>query len=168
MAVPRLDPRRNADRVYQYQDYQILQAQFGRRRKGPWYSFLPWVPNGHSAPHVAVRLLPYKIAFVTGIVVLCCSFAAMAYLEADTTRLIYQEQEFNAALERLEQSKVEAVEDNTSAESSVLAGENVSPQEVVYPGATEYVVLTNIPDASGKKLVEELYPLSRQIIRVEP
>ena len=83
-------------------------------------------------------------------------------------RVLIRQQEFNAALERLEQSKVEAVEDNTTAESSVLAGETVSPQEVVYPGATEYVVLTNIPDASGKKLVEELYPLSRQIIRVEP
>ena len=168
MAVPRLDPRHNVDRVYQYHDYQVLSARFGRRKKSPWYALLPWLPQGIAAPRVAVRLLPFKIAMTTGLLVLGGSFAAMAYLETDTTRLRYQEQEYSAALDRLGQSKVEAVEDNLSAESDVLTGALVSPQEVVYPGMTDYVVLTNIPDASGKRLVEELYPLSKQMIRVEP
>jgi hypothetical protein len=167
MAVQRLDPRHNVDRVYQYHDYQVLSARFARRKRSSW-SMLPWLPAGLSAPRVAIRLLPFKIALTSGVLVLSCSFAAMAYLEADTTRLRYEEQNYAAAIDRLEQSKVEAVESNLSAESNVLAGGIVSPQEVVYPGATEYVVLTNIPDATGKRLVEELYPLSKKMIRVEP
>ena len=53
-------------------------------------------------------------------------------------------------------------------EHALYAGDVLSPAEVVYPASTKYLVLTNIPQASGKRLVEELYPLSRRIIRLEP
>lgn len=32
MSVPRLDPRMNQDRVYQYGEYVVLSAQFKRRK----------------------------------------------------------------------------------------------------------------------------------------
>ena len=61
----------------------------------------------------------------------------------------------------------EANEENAAGQSQVLTGED-KQANVVYPKDTNFVVLTNIENVGGERLVEELYPLSKRIIQVEP
>lgn len=165
MAVPQLDPRINTDRIYQYADYAALSGTFRRRKSRAWYQY---IPPFNSISQRAIRLLPYKIALVMGFVVLGLSVGAMAFFSADTAKLKYQEQDLRASLAGLNQSASEAVGANMERESAVLAGGKPSSAEVVYPAQVKFVTLTNIPDPSGKQLVEQLYPLSRKIIKVAP
>jgi hypothetical protein len=169
MAVPRLDPRVNTDRVYQYGDYQVLSAQFRRSKRYGWFKFIPILGDlAGKHPKVAIRLLPYKIALLTGIVVMLGSLAALAFFSADTARLEYQKQEYSGSLAGIEQSLTEAMNDNTQRQSEVLSGNGLAPKDVGYPALTKYMVLTNVPEADGRTLVEELYPLSSKIIKIDP
>ena len=160
MAVPRLDPRVSSDRLYDYESYQRLRERFpSRRRKhlaNSWWQYIP-----------PIRV-QYKIGMVLGTVVLLSSLAMMAFFSADTARLEYSKQELASSLGRLEQSKAEAAGEQTEQESQLYGGGVISPAEIVYPSRTRYMVLTNIPEADGKRLVDDLYPLSKEIIRLEP
>jgi hypothetical protein len=99
---------------------------------------------------------------------LLASVSALAFFSADNARLEYAEQEYGTVIDRLGQNSQEATGELIQGENSVLAGGVVPRAEVVYPGRIRYVVLTNIPAASGKSLVSQLYPLSRNIIKIEP
>jgi len=167
MAASRLDPRMNADRIYQYNEYQILSAAFQRRKSRAWYQFIPPLKR-FTLERRSVRYLPYKLAVLAGLFVLVSSLTALAFLDADIARLEYVEQEYQVSLSGLNQSVSETAGDNVSRENAVFTGNGGSVSEVVYPAQTRYVVLTNIPQASGKNLVEELYPLSREMVTVEP
>lgn len=168
MSVPKLDPRYNRDRIYQYAEYKVLAATFGRKKPRAWYEILSPFNRGKTKARFAIRLLPYKLAFATGILLLFGSLAVMAALQADTARLDYTGQEYSANLASLDQSIQEAVGAIIEAEGEVFSGGIVPPSEIVYPAVTKYLVLTNIPSASGKTLVRELYPLSKKLISLEP
>jgi hypothetical protein len=92
----------------------------------------------------------------------------MAFISADTARLAYAKQELNNSMGALAQSQAEASGEKVEIERALYSGEIDTTAQVIYPGSTKYLVLTNIPQASGKRIVEELYPLSRRIIRLEP
>ena len=168
MAVPKLDPRYNHDRIYQYAEYKVLAATFGRKQPRAWYEFVNPFSRGKSKPRLAIRLLPYKLALSVGVLLLVGSMAVMAALQADTTSLEYAGQELSANLATLDQSIQEAVGAIIEAEGEVFSGGVVPPSEIVYPAVTKYLVLTNIPSASGKTLIRELYPLSKRLISLEP
>lgn len=169
MAVPRLDPRVNSDRVYQYGDYQVLSAQFRRRKHYGWLQYIPIVGElVTSPPKVAIRLLPYKLGMLMGVTALALGLGALAFFSADTARLEYKQQEYASSLAGIEQSLTDAMNENTQKQSEVFAGNGLAPHDVDYPALTNYLVLTNVPDADGRALVEELYPLSSKLIRIEP
>ncbi len=169
MAVPRLDPRVNADRVYQYGDYQVLSAQFKRSKRFGWLQYIPVVGELFSTqPKIAVRLLPYKLGLLLGITVLVAGLAALAFFSADTARLEYLQQENATSLAGIEQSLTDAMNENTQKQSEVFSGNGLAPHDVAYPALTNYLVLTNVPEADGRVLVEDLYPLSSKLIRIEP
>jgi hypothetical protein len=158
MAVPRLDPRLNADRILDYETYRRVRLEFpGRRRKlSGWRQYVPTIRS------------QYKLSVGAGLAVLVAALGLMAFFSADSARLAYAHQELRASLGALDQSQSEAVGEQVQYEHALYAGDVVSSADVVYPASTKYLVLTNIPQASGKRLVEELYPLSRRIIRLEP
>ncbi|MCC7478598.1 hypothetical protein IT575_09105 [bacterium] len=169
MSALRLDPRSNADRLYQYQEYQVIAARFAKRRPAPWYrrllgkSFDEYRERRAPRP---IRLLSYKIGLGSGMAVIIASVSLYAWLSAENSRLAYEQQEVQRSLASMEQARSDAAESNLSAQSQVLNG--VNPETgVVYPEVTKYVVVTNIPEASGKTLVEELFPLSRRVIQSE-
>lgn len=163
----RLDPRVNLDRVYQYGEYQQLLSRYRRqRRMGPLERLLRSL--GLRGQARAIRLLPYKLALGGGVLTMLLALAAYAGLTADTARLQYEQQELSANLAGLEQARQEAVEANSGAEMKVLQQSTAAQAGVAYPAATDYVVVTNIPPAAGKRLVEELYPLSKRMITVQP
>jgi hypothetical protein len=169
MAVPRLDPRANADRIYQYEDYAVLSAQFRKRKTNAWYKFIPILGKiGEGKPRQAIRLLPFKLGLATGLLVAVAAVAALAFIGADTARLEYEQQDYNTSLAGLEQTLTEALSDNTSRQSEIFAGNGTLPSEVAYPVHTKYLVLTNVPEADGKTLVEQLYPLSSKVITIDP
>lgn len=158
MAVRRLDPRVNVDRIYQYTEYQVLSDTFkhrGRSRGPSWLSR-------------KILHRPYIAGLIAGLLLLTLCLLLIAYLGAETTRLAYAEQGYTESLGGLDQSRAEALAANLRAESNVLAGGVLPAVDVVYPGSMTYLVMTNIPRADGCRLVRELYPLSRRIIRVEP
>ena len=168
MAVPRLDPRVSKDRIYEYGEYKVLSAQFRRRSQTSFWERLTGRRATADKPRRAVRLWNYGALFGLGIVVMLGSAAVATFLESDTLRLSYQQQDLKVSLAGMDQSLNEAVGQNLATESKVLAEKSAAPQDVVYPAQTKYVVLTNIPDVAGKNLVEDLYPLSRKLIRIQP
>ena len=161
MALPRLDPRVNTDRIYHYEDYRVLSTSFPQRKKLKWYERL----LGRKT-RCTVRLLEYKIGLALGMLVIMGAVTAGAFLDADTARLSYAKQDYQAKLLGLDQATTEARGAQLSQEQAVLSGQEVSSAEVVYPVSARYLILTNIPEAGGRRLVEELYPLSASIIEV--
>ena len=169
MAVPRLDPRVNTDRVYQYGEYQVLSAQFRRPKRFGWLQYIPIIGElVTSPPKVAVRLLPFKLGLLLGMATLAVALGSLAFFSADAARLEYQQQEYRTSLAGIEQSLTDAMSENTQKQSEVFAGNGLAPHDVAYPALTNYLVLTNVPEADGRSLVEELYPLSSKLIRIEP
>ena len=63
--------------------------------------------------------------------------------------------------------QLERSNEQNGRQTEVLTGEG-QQANVVYPKDTNFVVLTNIENVGGERLVEELYPLSKRIIQVEP
>lgn len=167
MAVPRLDPRMNADRVYTYQDYAVLAGQFGRRKPKAWYEFIPIFGKSLRGRR-AVRLLPYKLGMAAGLAVMVVALAAWSYLSADNARLAYEMQDAQAAISSMDQAVAETVSANKGHEAELFATSSANATEVVYPAQTRFITLTNIPSADGKTLVEQLYPLSSRVIKIEP
>jgi hypothetical protein len=167
MSALRIDPRVNVDRVYQYGEYQQLLSRHRRQKHMSWLEKVARA-IGLKGRRRVVRLLPYKLAFGAGLGTMLLSLGAYAGLSADTARLQYERQDISANLASLGQAKVEAVESNTGAEMKVLQNAGAKQADVAYPARTEYVVVTNIPQAAGKRLVEDLYPLSKRLITVQP
>jgi hypothetical protein len=167
MAVPRLDPRVNSDRIYTYHDYAILHGQFGRRKHKAWYEFIPIFGKAKRS-RTAIRLLPYKLGLSAGLGVLVMALAAWSYLSADNARLAYAAQDAKQSISTMDQAVAEAVSSNKQAEAELFAGANGKASEVVYPAQTKFITLTNIPNADGKTLVEQLYPLSSRVIKIDP
>ncbi len=167
MAVPRLDPRMNADRVYTYQDYAVLSGQFGRRKPRAWYEFIP-VFGKSLRRRRAIRLLPYKMGMVAGLVLMVTSLAAWSYLSADNARLAYAMQDTRASIASMDQAVADTVSANKGQEAELFATSSNKASEVVYPAQTRFITLTNIPSADGKTLVEQLYPLSSRVIKIDP
>lgn len=159
MAMPRQDPRLNPDRLYDYESYLKVRQEYPARRRGRISTWVRLIPP--------IRL-QYRMGLTLGLVVLVASLAAMAFFSADSARLAYAKQELNNSLGALTQSQSEAAGERVEIENSLFSGAAGSNAKVIYPGSTRYLVLTNIPQASGKRIVEELYPLSRRIIRLEP
>lgn len=167
MAVPRLDPRMNADRIYTYKDYELLAGQFGRRKARAWYEFIPVFGKANRARR-AIRLLPYKVGVVTGLAVMVTALAAWSVLSADNARLAYALQDTQSAISSMDQSVAEAVSANKQSEAELFATSSNKASAVVYPAQTRFITLTNIPSADGKTLVEQLYPLSSRVIKIDP
>jgi hypothetical protein len=168
MSVPRIDPRVNADRIYQYGEYQVLSATFKRRKASGWARFLGSKPQAKAPRSPQLKLIPFRLTMVCGLLMLTAGLVAQAYFTADSVRLAYAKQELQAANAGLDQSIAEAISDNAGAQNAVLRGQKVTASEVTYPAQTQYLVLTNIPDASRARLVNQLYPLSKRIISVQP
>lgn len=167
MAVPRLDPRMNTDRIYTYNDYAVLHGQFGRRKPKAWYEFIPVFGKAKRSRR-AIRLLPYKLGLAAGVTVLMGALAALSYLSADNARLAYAAQDAKQSIATMDQAVTEAQSANKQAEAELYAGTSDKASEVVYPANTKFITLTNIPNADGKTLVEQLYPLSSRVIKIEP
>jgi hypothetical protein len=164
MAVPKLDPRFTTDRVYGYGEYKVLKAAFGDRRRRGFRAMQQQVLKGR-----AVRMVGFKLATALGIILAVTSLAAMAALDSDTMKLSYEDQQLQQGMGvKIEQQMEDAQQNLISSENELLAGENKPAALVNYEPATEYIVLTNISEAAGKTLVEDLYPLSRKVLRVEP
>jgi hypothetical protein len=164
MAVPRIDPRVTKDRIYEYGEYKVLQAQFGRRaaprsRGGIWI-------GTDTAPRRR-RALSFGLLVGLGLAVMAACAVFAAWLEADSLRLSYKQQDLKMAIAAADQTLAEAVSANLATENKVLADSGAA-RGVAYPAQTKYVVLTNIPAVSGGKLVDDLYPLSRKLIRIDP
>lgn len=159
MAMPQQDPRMNPDRLYDYESYLRIRQDYPTRRRNRVRGLAKLLPP--------IRL-QYRMGITAGLVVLVASLAAMAFMSADSARLAYAKQELNDSLGALTQSQSEAQGERVEIENSLFSGTTESSAKVIYPGSTRYLVLTNIPQASGKRIVEELYPLSRRIIRLEP
>jgi hypothetical protein len=168
MAVPRLDPRVSKDRIYEYGEYKVLSAQFRRRGQSTLWERLSGRHAVADKPRRAVRLWNYGALLALGVVVMLGAAGVAAFLESDTVRLSYTQQDLQTSLAGMDQSLNEAAGQNLASESRVLAEKSAVPQDVVYPAQTKYVVLTNIPDVAGRNLVENLYPLSRELIRIQP
>jgi hypothetical protein len=164
MAVPRLDPRVNADRIYTYNDYVVLSGQFRRRRSRTWLDLVPFL-GGRAH---AVRLVRYRVALVLGGLVLTAALSSWAFLAADNARLAYAAQERQASMAGVDQSIAEAISNNKASEAELFAKNKAHSAEVVYPLQMKFITLTNIPEAEGKTLVEQLYPLSSEVIKVAP
>lgn len=163
----RLDPRVNLDRVYQYGEYQQLLSRYRRQRRMGWLERLARALGLRGQARV-VRLLHYKLALGGGVLTMLLALGAYAGLTADTVRLQYEQQDLSANLAGLQQARMEAVEANSGAEMKVLQKGAAAQAGVGYPAQTDYVVVTNIPPAAGKRLVEDLYPLSKRVITVQP
>ncbi len=164
MAVPKLDPRFTQDRVFGYGEYRVLSAAFGERRPS---GLKAWQRRLSKAR--AVRLLGFKLAVAVGVIAAVIGLAAMAALDSETMKLSYEEQQLSQGLGvKIEQQMEEVQQGLIQSENELLAGDNKPTALVNYEPATEYIVLTNISEASGKMLVEELYPLSRDMIRIDP
>ncbi|MCB1218400.1 hypothetical protein KDL44_13500 [bacterium] len=164
MAVPKLDPRFTTDRVYGYGEYRILSAAFGERRHNGFRAWQRRLAKGR-----AVRLMGFKLLVATGVLAAVIGLAAMAAFDSDTMKLSYEDQQLSQGLgTKIEQQMEEARQDLIQSENELLAGDNKPAALVNYEPATEYIVLTNISQASGKMLVEELYPLSREMIKIAP
>lgn len=168
MAVPRLDPRVNKDRIYEYGDYKVLSAQFRRRSQQTFWQRLIGRNAEPGKPRRVVRIWNYGSLLTLGLLVMLAGAGMAAFMESDSLRLSYAKQDLKVSLSGMDQSLSEAVGQNLESESRVLAEKSAAPQDVVYPAQTKYVVLTNIPDVAGKNLVDNLYPLSRRLIRIEP
>jgi hypothetical protein len=171
LSALRLDPRTNGDRLYQYNEYQVIAARFARRRPAAWWRrFLlgqKFDERRDGRMPKAIRLLPYKIALSSAVLVLASSLGLYAWLSAETAQLSYDTQELRREMQGLEQARSSAIEDNLAEQSAVMNGATPGTG-VVYPAKTDYVVVTNVPEANGKRLVEELYPLSKELVRLDP
>ena len=166
MSVPRLDPRVNTDRVYQYHEYLALSQAFKKRKQHAWFRFSPTLARKQvSGP---LRFVQFRMALFVGLLFMFGAVAAMAYLTADTVQLAYAKQGHETAITGLSQSTAEALAQQSAIKSKVLAEGGTSAKDVAIPLKPDCVVLTNIPQASGRTLVEQLYPLSRRLIRVQP
>jgi len=164
-----LDPRSySADRIYQYGEYQALAARYRRRKTQSWYQdFFSLFTGKKRRTRSAVRLMPFKLLLGAGSLLLIGSVCSFSMLSADSLRLAYAKQDMQNGLAGLDQAVSEATEQNASGQTQVLTGET-GQNKVVYPESTNFVVLTNIENVGGERLVEQLYPLSKRIIQVEP
>jgi hypothetical protein len=164
-----LDPRQlGADRIYQYGEYQALAARYRRRKTQAWYQdFFSLLTGKRHRTSRAVRLLPFKLALGIGALTLIGSLCSFSLLSADSMRLAYAKQDMQNGLAGLDQAVSEATEQNAAGQTQVLT-DKTGENKVVYPADTNFVVLTNIDNVGGERLVEELYPLSKRIIQVEP
>jgi len=163
-----LDPRHNsADRIFQYGEYQQLAARYRRRKSYAWYQDFFSIFSSRRRTRRAVRLLPFKLALGVGALTLIASVCSFSLLSADSLRLAYAKQDMQNGLAGLDQAVNEATEDNAAGQTQVLTGQD-KQASVVYPKDTNFVVLTNIENVGGERLVEQLYPLSKRIIQVEP
>lgn len=167
MGVPKLDDRMNVDRIYPYGEYRRLQEKYGVRR-APRGALRPLVnfPRVRRHPRNAMRLLPFKLITSIALTVMVGGIIALSFFRADMVRLAYAGQDLGAT--RLEQSIYEAEGSVKAAETDVVSGVSPAAAAVVYPQRVTCIVRTNIPEVNGKTLVEQLYPLSSEIITVEP
>lgn len=167
MGLPQMDERLGQDRIYHYGEYRKLQEKYGpvgSPRGGK--RGLVMFPRVRKHPKNAIRLLPYKLVTTLALTIAVSGIIALSFFRADMVRLAYAEQDLGAA--RLGQTIYEAEGSVMSAEAEVVSGVTPAASAVVYPERVNCVVRTNIPKSSGKTLVEELYPLSSEIITVEP
>lgn len=157
MAMPQRDEKFAADRMYDYQEYAELRSSFGLKpqKKSLWR----YIPPMRAQ---------YRIMLGFGMLLLTAGMAIMAFMSADSARLEYARQEFRANIAGLEQSITESEGKLVEAQKALYSGETVSPAEVIYPQETKYLVLSNVADTKGKRLVKDLYPLSKRLIELEP
>ena len=107
MSVPRLDPRSNVDRIYQYGEYQTLSATFKRRKPRGIFRFVPAPLATRLRQRSAVRMLPFKLTLVCGMLASLLGLGAMAYFSADNVRLAYAKDELETSISGLNQSMAE-------------------------------------------------------------
>jgi len=163
-----LDPRSNsADRIFQYGEYQQLAARYRRRKTQAWYQDFFSMFSPRRRTRRAVRLLPFKLALGVGAFTLIASLCSFSLLSADSLRLAYARQDMQNGLAGIDQAVNEATEENAAGQTQVLTGQDAQ-DKVVYPKDTNFVVLTNIENVGGERLVGQLYPPSKRIIQVAP
>lgn len=167
MGVPKLDDRMSVDRIYPYGEYRKLQDKYGRRR-APRGAMRPLVnfPRVRRQGANRIRLLPFKLITSVALTLMVAGIIALSFFRADMVRLAYAEQDLGAA--RVDQSIYEAQGNVAAAETKIVSGGSAAASAVVYPNRVKCIVRTNIPDVDGKTLVEQLYPLSSEIIKIEP
>lgn len=173
MAVPKLDPRVSKDRIYEYGEYKVLSAQFGRRRDLHGKALVHgggWIGTDTQARLKQRRGVSFGLLMVIGVLLLLASFAYAVWLQSDTLRLGYAREKLKSAIASKDQELAEVLSAKLASESRVLAAANAAnaPGGMARPTQMKHVVLTNIPAVSGNGLVEELYPLSRGRLRVDP
>jgi hypothetical protein len=163
-----LDPRHlSADRIFQYGEYQALAARYRRRKTQAWYQDFFSLFTGRRRTARAVRFFRFKLALLAGSITLVGSLCSFSLLSADTLRLAYAKQEIENGLVGLDQAVNEAVQSNVEGQREVVNGE-AKQDKVVNPDKPSFVIITNIENVGGERLVEQLYPLSQRIIQVEP
>jgi hypothetical protein len=169
MAVPRIDPRVTKDRIYEYGEYKVLSAQFGRkvgssrRARGE-----TWIGTDTQSRLRARRGLSFALLVGICVVLLVASFIYAVWLQTDILRLSYAREDLNSAIAGMDQTLAEALSATLASQVLATSSGKTGAAAVAFPEQTKYVVLTNIPAMSGGKLVEDLYPLSRGLLRIEP
>lgn len=155
-----------ADRIYSYEEFHELRQKVGgsKSRKG----LISFKRRRQLVPF-ALRIT-YRSAMVTGAALLFLALGAYGILTTSVVNQSYKLVNVEKSLNNLSLALAgEEMANNEARGKLVYSPENASALGLVPATKAQYIVRTNIPAKRGDaRTVDELYPLSKTIIQIEP
>lgn len=166
MGAEPAEQRLRPDRIYTYEEFADLRTRYGGR---PKHKGIINFRRKHRVVPFVLRI-SYQTAIVTGIILLAGSVLTYGMLTTALTNKSYKLSDTKQSLHNLglalsaeqtdlKQAQDKLLYDNTSAKGLGL----------VQPTETKFIVRTNIkPVRVNARTVKDLYPLSDEVIEIDP
>ncbi len=155
-----------ADRIYTYEEFNELRQKVGGQK--PRRGVISFKRRRQLVPF-AVRIT-YRSAMVTGVVLLFLALGAYGILTTSVVNKSYKLTNVEKSLNNLSLALASEEMANKEAEGKlVYSSERASSLGLVPATKAQYIVRTNIPaKRRDARTVDELYPLSKTLIHIEP
>jgi hypothetical protein len=155
-----------SDRIYTYDEFAELRTRYSSGRKRLK------ILNFHKRHRIVPFVLhvSYQTAIATGVVLLLGTVLAYGMLATALTNKNYKLMDTKRSLHNLNLALTAEKTDNKQAEDKLVYGKDAAKGlGLVPPADTKFIVRTNIkPGRKNAKNVKDLYPLSDEVIKIDP
>jgi hypothetical protein len=155
-----------SDRIYTYDEFAELRTRYGGKPKRK--AILHFRKHHRIVPFVL--RISYQTAIVSGVVFLLGTVLAYGVLATALTNKSYKLMDTKRSLHNLTLALSSEQTQNKQAEDNLVYGKDAAKGlGLVPPADTKFIVRTNIkPGRKNAKTVKDLYPLSDEVIKIDP
>ena len=154
------------DRIYDYDEFNDLKERYGGKPR--LRAIIPFLPRRRLGP--LVLRVRYEVALIAGVLLLLGALVTYGILATAVVNTDYRLSQTDKGLHNLSLALDGQVLANRQTKDKLVYDQKeATALGLVPPINATYIVRTNIhPVKSGARTVDELYPLSDQIIEVQP